>query len=157
MRPDDDVILGKLIKQAGFRQDAVDGVELAEVPWYGSVPEAIRGLEKNTFAGLDYRIAATVGASMAALVLHLGPFVAALLPLGPARWVYLATSIWLIGYAAWLARHQRLHPSSALLFPAAVLMINYIVWRTMLLTLWRGGMWWRDTFYSLDELRANQV
>jgi hypothetical protein len=33
----------------------------------------------------------------------------------------------------------------------------YAVLRSMVLTLWRGGIRWRDTFYSLEMLRAGTV
>ena len=44
-----------------------------------------------------------------------------------------------------------------LLLPLAVAMFIYIQWRTMLLTFINGGIRWRDTHYSLEELKANKV
>jgi hypothetical protein len=37
------------------------------------------------------------------------------------------------------------------------LLFIYIVWRSTILALRRGGLRWRDTHYSLAELRANKV
>jgi hypothetical protein len=34
---------------------------------------------------------------------------------------------------------------------------GYIMLRSMVVTLWRGGVIWRDTFYPLEELRKGQV
>ena len=42
-----------------------------------------------------------------------------------------------------------------LLFPVGVLLFAMIQVRTMVLNLWQGGIRWRDTFYSLEELRQN--
>ena len=33
----------------------------------------------------------------------------------------------------------------------------YILLRTMLLNLIQGGIWWRCTFYVLEELKANRI
>ena len=59
---------------------------------------------------------------------------------------------------AWLiARSMKCPASCALAFPLAVLLLVYIQWRTMLLNYYHNGIRWRDTHYSLAELRANKV
>ncbi len=55
LRPDDDLTLGKVLKDADFSADLVQCGQLVAVEWYASVGELIRGLEKNTFAGAGYR------------------------------------------------------------------------------------------------------
>jgi hypothetical protein len=52
---------------------------------------------------------------------------------------------------------MRAPASCALAFPLAALLMVYIQWRTMLLNFWQNGIRWRDTHYSLAELRANKV
>jgi hypothetical protein len=32
-----------------------------------------------------------------------------------------------------------------------------MILRSVIVTLWQGGVKWRDTFYPLDELRKNMV
>ena len=54
MRPDDDVKLGKIIKDAGYRPRILSGVGEIRVEWYNSLWELIVGLEKNSFAVMDY-------------------------------------------------------------------------------------------------------
>ena len=65
MRPDDDVKLGKILKQAGFRQDCLTAVEDLSVEWYPSLRACIQGLEKNMFAGTDYRVSLVMVAVIA--------------------------------------------------------------------------------------------
>jgi hypothetical protein len=55
------------------------------------------------------------------------------------------------------ARALRLPATSGLAFPLGALLISYIQWRTMLLNFYEGGIRWRETHYSLAELRANKV
>ena len=70
LRPDDDLKLGKIIKRGGFRQNVAYAPEFLVVEWYASLGEAIRGLEKNTFAGCDYRVGMVLGGGCRALDLR---------------------------------------------------------------------------------------
>ncbi|HET7460551.1 MAG TPA: glycosyltransferase, partial [Longimicrobium sp.] len=56
LRPDDDIKLGKLLKKNGGTQDFLNAADRVRVEWYHSVGEAVRGLRKNGFAGIDYRV-----------------------------------------------------------------------------------------------------
>jgi cellulose synthase/poly-beta-1,6-N-acetylglucosamine synthase-like glycosyltransferase len=157
MRPDDDVKLGKLIKQRGFRQHLLAGQPMVRVPWYASVGELIEGLEKNSFAGVDYRVTTVLGGTLALLVFDLLPFLGVVVLSGPSRWLYAATALVLLVQARHTARDMGLAPRCAWLFPVAVLLFIYIQWRAMVLTYVRRGIRWRGTHYALDELRANKV
>lgn len=42
-------------------------------------------------------------------------------------------------------------------YPLATTLFAVIMIRTMILNLVLGGIYWRDTFYSLKELKANKV
>ena len=92
MRPDDDMKLGKLIKMHGFHQDLVLGDGLITVEWYSSVGELIRGLEKNTFAGVEYNLGIVVASSIAQLVVFIWPLVALTLTHGATWWLTSSSS-----------------------------------------------------------------
>lgn len=157
MRPDDDLKLGKIVKKAGHRQDLVHGVGLIAVEWYSSVREVIVGLEKNAFSGVDYSVGLTVGSSIFSLAFNVWPYLAVWIVPGPARWFYLAAVLAQLFTAVGFARSMKLPLSTALAFPLTVALFTYIQWRSMILTYYRGGIRWRDTHYSLAELRANRV
>jgi cellulose synthase/poly-beta-1,6-N-acetylglucosamine synthase-like glycosyltransferase len=157
MRPDDDLKLGKILKLSGQRQHLLHGTGLISVEWYRTVDELVRGLEKNAFAGADYRVGLTVFSSLLSLLFNVWPFLAVFVVSGPARWLYLVVCL-ALWFMAWLmAVGMRLPWSCALAFPAAVLLFVYIQWRTMLLNHYHGGIRWRDTLYPLAELKANKV
>ncbi|MCI0361414.1 MAG: glycosyltransferase family 2 protein [Planctomycetaceae bacterium] len=157
MRPDDDIKLGKIIKLAGHRQDLVDGGGMIAVDWYHSLGELIRGLEKNTFSAIEYSVPFAMFSTFSILLLNVWPFVAIFVVPGPARWIYAAVCLGL-WFMTWLmAVGMRAPQSCALAFPLAALLFVYIQWRTMLLNLYHNGIRWRDTHYSLAELRANRV
>lgn len=157
MRPDDDLKLGKLIKKKGFRQEFVFGLGALRVEWYASVRELIQGLMKNAFSSVDYRVWVVVVSTVMQLLTLVWPFLALFLTSGATRWLNLAAVLVLLALCwinAPLAGVRRWHGIG---FPLATLLFLYILWRAMLLTLWRDGIDWRGTHYSLAELKANKV
>lgn len=157
MRPDDDMKLGKLIKMRGFRQDVVRGDGLIMVEWYSSIGELIRGLEKNSFAGVGYNLAAVVATSIAQFAVFVWPLLALLCTSGPTWWLYLAiVALLAVLYMDNAQCHGALRWHCVGL-PVTALLFQYIVWRATLKTLWNHGIDWRGTHYSLQELKANKV
>jgi glycosyltransferase involved in cell wall biosynthesis len=157
MRPDDDLKLGKLLKKNGFRQEFVFGLGALRVEWYASTGELIQGLMKNAFSGVDYRVWVVVVSTVMQLITLVWPFLALFLTSGMTRWLNLASVLVLLALCwinAPLAGVRRWH---GLGFPLATLLFLYILWRAMLLTLWRDGIDWRGTHYPLAKLKANKV
>ena len=154
MRPDDDLQLGMKMKKAGFRQRIVSALQLIEVEWYGSLKEAFVGLEKNTFAGLNYRISMVFLAIVGVFVTNVLPFIAifsanktiALLSLGNII-------ISGIHYYFIIKRMTVFSPALFLVLPITALLFIYSIIRASLLTFKRGGIIWRGTTYRLSELR----
>ncbi|HMB16268.1 MAG TPA: glycosyltransferase family 2 protein [Pelovirga sp.] len=157
LRPDDDLKLGKIIKDEGFRQQFAYGHNLIEVQWYCSVKEMIVGLEKNLFAGNNYRITTTLTGLVAALTLFVYPYLALILASGMARLLSLTSVIVLSLLLINSARRFNTTHWQLLGFPLAVMLLCAILMRTMILNLLQGGIYWRGTFYSLAELRKNRV
>jgi hypothetical protein len=156
LRPDDDLKLGKLMKSGGF-SEIVLGVGALSVAWYDSVGGLVRGLEKNAFAGMDYRIW-LVGA---AVLLHAAfvfwPLAAVFVVPGVARWLWLGMVAVMLGVAADNHRFDGGHPWHGFFFPVGLAVLDYAIVRSMVLALWRGGIVWRGTHYPLKELRANKL
>lgn len=158
MRPDDDMKLAKHLKKNGGREELVFGREMIRVEWYRSTVEAARGLEKNAFSGVEYSLPRLIAASIGVVVMFLWPFVAIFVTEGATRMAYLALVVLLIGLVTGMAiRSGAGRPWLSIFFPIGVLAFLIILWRASILTLARGGIDWRGTFYSLDELRANRV
>jgi hypothetical protein len=127
------------------------------VPWYASIRELVVGLEKNAFSGVDYNIAFSVFAGVCMLLFNVLPFAAIFFTTGATWWIYVAVVMSLWGIAFWAAYHGKARLSCCLGFPLGALMFVYIQWRAVILNLWQGGIRWRDTHYSLAELRANKI
>lgn len=157
LRPDDDLKLGKIIKAAGFRQAPAYGTGLIRVEWYSSLKEVVRGLEKNLFAGTDYRIWLSLGGVLCLLGGWFWPYLGLFASSGPARVLYGLCVVLISLQVADGAQRFGGHRGYVLGFPLTVLLLAAITLRTLLCNLLRGGITWRDTFYPLDELRRNRV
>ena len=161
----DDVVLGARLKAAGYRQSLVvaahvgAGRPLVELQWYPDLRAAVQGFEKNSFAMFRFQPWAVACCSLLGLLCAALPPAEILLAPGWARlpWVfgYLLTSA-SVCYAAGLIVDRRSW-GPALLFPVAQLILVWTVVRSSVITLRRGGVRWRDTFYGLAELRAATV
>lgn len=157
LRPDDDIKLGKIIKRAGFRQDAAYAPEFLAVEWYASIGEVIRGLEKNAFSGADYSIPLVLVGVSFHILCSVWPFVAIFILSGWIQLIYLATVLLILLTVADSARFHHARPWYAAGYPLTAALFVYILVRTMLLNLIQGGIRWRGTFYPLKELKANRV
>jgi glycosyltransferase involved in cell wall biosynthesis len=157
MRPDDDIKLGKLLKKAGYRQEMVFGMGLLTVEWYSSLSEMIEGLMKNTFAGVEYNVALSIGAGIAVLLLNVWPFVAIFVVRGLAWVLYLLVVIAMLLFIADANRFYGLPRWYAFAHPLSAALFVYILWKSMMLALWTGGISWRGTHYPLALLRSNRL
>jgi glycosyltransferase involved in cell wall biosynthesis len=153
----DDMKLGKLIKERGFAQRNVIGQGLITLHWARGAMGIVRNLTKNMFALMLYRWPRTLGAIFLLLVLNLGPFLGLLLAPGWSRATYgvavLAVAVLYTG----IARHLRISSFYFLLHPFASLLFSYTLLRSALHVVKHGGVVWRDTRYSLEELKRGLV
>jgi cellulose synthase/poly-beta-1,6-N-acetylglucosamine synthase-like glycosyltransferase len=154
MRPDDDMKLGKLLKDEGYKQDMVIGAALISVEWYETFRQMVQGLMKNMFAGVEYSVVLAIAGSAVQILIGVWPFAALLLTHG---WVQILNALIvaaiLILYCA-SAGPAGIRRTYAFTYPFAVVAFCYILLRSMTVTLWTGGINWRGTHYPLSQLRA---
>jgi glycosyltransferase involved in cell wall biosynthesis len=156
LRPDDDIKLGKLMKSGGF-SDLVLGDGAISVAWYSSVHEMIHGLTKNAFAAADYRWWLPPLSVVAVALGYLWPVIGLFVTTGPAWWCYLASVAVLFGLGCDQTRFTGGRWWYGFLLPVGVVLMTYILWRSMIVTYWTGGITWRGTFYPLAHLKSNRV
>jgi len=153
----DDMKLGKLIKNGGFAQRNVFGGDLISLRWGKGALGIVDNLTKNFFAILSFQWWRTVLSAIGLAFVNLGPFLGVFLAQGWARVPYavaLGSMFFIYVGISWRsavpAYYFFLHPVSTMLF-------TYTLLRSMILTLWNGGIVWRGTKYPLDELRKGRV
>ena len=155
----DDVHLGALVRRAGGRSRAAIAIDAVGTSWGGAIPELIAVLEKNMFAAVGYRV------WMIALVVAVFLVVWAPAVAGPVFAIALGSWAPMVAFAAVLvsgllatrsARRLGFPRAVGLLTPFVLPIFIYAGVRSAALTLRRGGVRWRETFYPLDELRAGR-
>jgi glycosyltransferase involved in cell wall biosynthesis len=153
----DDMKLGKLVKESGFRQRNVFGSDLISIRWARGATGIINNLTKNFFAILSYQWWRTLLSAFALAFLNLGPFLGLSLAHGWARLPYAVAlgSMFLIYIG--MSRRSPVPPYYFVLHPVSSTLFIYTLLRSMFLTLWNDGIVWRGTKYPLEELRKGLV
>ncbi len=154
----DDVGVGYLVKRQRGRTGLATGGGAVSVEWYPSLGAMIRGLEKNMFAVFGrFSIALTLVKLCALWILSAAPVVALLLPWWTGAWVLPLLSV-IVGVRLAVAQHRRLGQrlAPALMQLIGVPVLTFIVLRSMIRCVARGGIVWKGTFYPTAALRAGQ-
>jgi hypothetical protein len=147
------MMLGKLVKRAGFRQLVGDGSDFISVRWVSGWRGVIDSLQKNAFRGLNYSFLYLLFATAMLLAFNLLPFVAAFFGSGAALGVLVMLFlVYVAGLKAgkWGLLGFALHPLTTLFFLG-------VLWRSALTALRDGGVYWRGTFYPLKELKRAKI
>ncbi|GEO04072.1 glycosyl transferase [Adhaeribacter aerolatus] len=155
LRPDDDLKLGELVKKARFRLDVLYGDKQIGLEWYTNIREFTQGLMKNTFSVANYNIFIALVGVVGTLLAFVLPWPLLLLLGGPTE-RFMVLLIFLSQLALYLPwKSMAIKWWHVLLMPLAGLLISYIILKSTYLTLKQGGIYWRDSFYPLSELRKN--
>lgn len=153
----DDMKLGKIVKEAGFRSGCAVAEDSVTVRWHAGLGNLIRGVTKNFFAGAGYDLR-IVAAQLAGLVMmNILPFVGVLLGHGWIRALSAIAVVIALSFHVGVACVMRVSPLYALTHPLGAALFFYMVLRSTVVTLRQGGIVWRDTFYPLDELKRGVV
>jgi len=153
----DDMKLGKLVKQAGFRSGVAVAQDAVSVEWHLGLRNLMLGLEKNFFAAAGFSVARVAAQIASLLLFNVAPFFG--LAFG-GGWIRVLAGISVV---IALCFHlggdvvMRVSPWYCLTLPVGATVFCFILLRSTVITLRQGGIYWRDTFYKLDELRRGIV
>jgi hypothetical protein len=153
----DDMKLGKVVKNAGFRQRNVFGDDLISLHWAKGAWGMVENLTKNFFAVLSFQWWRVLASCCAFAFLNLLPFAGVWMAHGWQRLLYAVALLSMFGIYVGMSRRSPIPPYYFLLHPISTALFLYILLRSMSLTLWRGGVVWRGTRYPLEELRKGMV
>jgi glycosyltransferase involved in cell wall biosynthesis len=153
----DDMKLGKVIKNAGFRQRNVLGENLLELHWAQGALGVVRNLTKNFFAVMSFQAWRAIGFCVAAAFINIMPFAGVFLAHGSARIPYAIALACLFFLYFGMSLFSDVRPWYVLLHPLGTLLFIYTMLRSMAFALRNHGVEWRGTMYPLDELRRGLV
>jgi cellulose synthase/poly-beta-1,6-N-acetylglucosamine synthase-like glycosyltransferase len=154
LRPDDDLQLGQMMKKEGLRQDVLAGKGYVCLEWYKNLRELGRGVQKNSFAVANYNIAQTI-ASVLFMLLSVA------LPM-PVMFIFGTPEIRIMA-AIMLAFHiiyMIIVPPNkwwyAFMIPFSAFFLAWHFLKAAIVTTTQGGIYWRDSFYSLKMLKGKE-
>ena len=153
----DDMKLAKILKQNGFR--SVVGVSAGSivVRWHSGVRNLIRGTTKNFFAAFGYKLWFAVANILGVLLVNVLPFGGVVFGSGWIRIFSAIAVIIALAFQAGVDLAIGVSPLYALTYPIGATICAYMAARSVVVTLWQGGVSWRGTFYPLAELKRRMV
>jgi hypothetical protein len=116
----------------------------------------IQVMEKNYFATMDFRLVVALTAGLGGMLFWcaaiVGPFT------GTAVGIAAGLAMLTLSIPAYIfARRLSWDGTSALLTPLVFPVLFYAMLNSVWVTTRQGGVCWRNTFYSLEELRNGSV
>jgi cellulose synthase/poly-beta-1,6-N-acetylglucosamine synthase-like glycosyltransferase len=153
----DDMKLGKVVKNAGYAQRNVFGADLISIRWAKGALGMVNNLTKNFYAVMSFRWPRTLASCLALAFLNIWPFFGVLLAHGWARLAYAIALASMFSIYVGMSKHSDVPPYYFALHPVSTTLFLYTMLRSMILTLGRGGVEWRGTFYPLEELKRGLV
>ncbi|MGO9123441.1 MAG: glycosyltransferase [Terriglobales bacterium] len=153
----DDMKLGKVVKTAGYVQRNVFGRGLLSIRWAIGPMGVVENLTKNMFAVMSFQWWRATASAFGLVFLNLMPFAGVVLAHGWERALYAVALVSMFGIYVGMSRMSDIPAYYIMLHPVSAVLFVYIMLRSMTLTLARGGVVWRGTFYPLEELRKGMV
>src|SRR5271154_1121317 len=153
----DDMKLGKLVKLAGFRSAVGIAQGAVSVEWHVGLGNLVRGVEKNFFAGAGFSTAHAALQILALLLMNVAPYFGLIFGHGPIRVLAAIAVLIATCFHIGVDTVMRYSPLYSLTLPLGATIFAYMLLRSTIITLKQGGIIWRDTFYSLDDLRRGLV
>jgi hypothetical protein len=153
----DDMKLGKVVKNAGYAQRNVFGTELISIRWAKGAWGVVDNLTKNFFAIMSFQWPRALASCFALAFLNLMPFAGIWLAHSSARLGYGVALFSMFSIYVGMSGKSDIPPYYFVLHPVSTALFVYTMLRSTFLTLARGGVLWRGTFYPLDELRKEMV
>jgi len=153
----DDMKLGKIVKEAGFRSSVGLAGDSVTVRWHAGARNIIHGVTKNFFAASEFSVPRVIAAITGLMIVAVGPFAGILVGHG---WVWIlaaVAAVLALSLHAGVDIVQRVSPLYCLSMPLGAVLISYMLLRSTAYTLKQGGIVWRGTFYPLDALKRGAV
>jgi cellulose synthase/poly-beta-1,6-N-acetylglucosamine synthase-like glycosyltransferase len=153
----DDMKLGKIVKESGYRQRNVFGDDLITIRWAKGAMGVVDNLTKNSFAILSFQWPRVLLSVIALLFLNLLPFIGVLFAHGWTKVPHAIALLSMFSIYVGMSWKSAVPAYYFLLHPISTMLFAYTMMRSMTLALWDGGVTWRGTKYPLDELRRGMV
>jgi len=152
----DDLLLGRLVKKSGGRQQVVSGERCLQVRWNEGLEGLVKGLEKNAYAGLEYSPFRAVLACLALVLITLPPGALPIIYVFFPHGV-IGGSIAAAGAGVWFSFAVLYGFASRgtgttlfyfLTYPLGTVLLVWAILNSMMKYYSHGGIRWRGTVYK---------
>jgi glycosyltransferase involved in cell wall biosynthesis len=153
----DDMKLGKIVKQAGFRSAVAVAQDFVVVRWHAGARNLINGVTKNFFAGSGFSVTRVAIAVVGLFLMNVLPFAGLVFGHG---WIRIFAGICVLivlCFHAGVDIVMRVSPLYCFTVPIGAVVFAYMLLRSTVYTLKQGGIVWRGTFYPLEALKRGAV
>ncbi len=144
-------------KERRFRAAQRFGADLVSIRWAKGAMGVVDNLTKNFFAIMSFQWPRALASCFALAFLNLMPFAGVFLAHGWARLGYAVALFSMFSIYVGMSTKSDIPPYYFALHPVSSVLFVYTMLRSTFLTLGRGGIDWRGTFYPLPELRKGMV
>ena len=161
LEPADDMGIGLMMKRAGGKSFVALAYDELSLHWYTSISAMFKGLEKNLFGpGPRYRWWRLLSSVIQIGALLAAPLTALIAGFGQGSIFLMVIGLVVVGlhivFSVFYGRDRQGEIVYLLFFPVGLLMISVMMLRAGYKCLKNGGIDWRGTHYSLEQLRAGQ-
>ena len=153
----DDMKLGKIVKQAGFRSGVGVAQDSVVVRWHAGARNLINGVTKNFFAGSGFSVTRVTISILGLLLMNVLPFAGLIFGHGWVRIFAAICVVIVLCFHAGVDVVMRVSPLYCFTVPIGAVIFAYMLLRSTVYTLKQGGIIWRGTFYPLEALKRGAV
>jgi glycosyltransferase involved in cell wall biosynthesis len=153
----DDMKLGKIVKQAGFRSAVAVAQDSVVVRWHAGARNLINGVTKNFFAVSGFSVSKVAIAIVGLFLMNVLPFAGLVFGHGWVRILAGICVVIVLCFHAGVDMVMRVSPLYCFTVPIGAVIFSYMLLRSTVYTLKQGGIIWRGTFYPLEALKRGAV
>ena len=150
----DDMGLGRLVVFNQFKSYLANGRDLVSIYWYSSPKEMFKGLEKNMFSALNYSVLNFILSNFYFFIVFYSPFIFVFfIPNIFLKLCFFINLLLMQVVFFYGAKELKYNPIVSLITPLSIMLYQTHLIRSVLKILRQQKIVWRDTSYSLKELR----
>jgi len=153
----DDMKLGKIVKQAGFRSSVGIAQDSVVVRWHAGARNLINGVTKNFFAVSGFSVTRVAIAIVGMFLMNVLPFAGLFFGHGWVRILAGVSVVIVLCMHAAVDIVMRVSPLYCFTVPIGAVLFAYMLLRSTVYTLRQCGIIWRGTFYPLEALKRGAV
>ena len=151
----EDLTLARRVKLAHMKQRVTIAPGMITLHWAAGAIGVVNVMTKNLFAVFRFHLLFVLLAMIWLTIFCLAPFVFLTIP--ETRFAAALTIVCITALYILSNRQSKVSPWYAALFPVGATLFLYSLLRSAFITLLKGGITWRGTFYRLAELRSNKT